>query len=258
MGRGRTWSKEEVSYLEDVWGTVSIKGIAKKLNRTLTAVKVKAAKLSLGDARFMSDVITVNQLAVALQRERSILLNWEQKYNLPVRKKLFCSTARVAVVSYQDFWKWAEHHKELLNLAKLEENILGPEPGWAKTKRKADQQRSQKSKQAIDWTPEEDQQLLQVLETKNVTYPYLAKMFDRSEASIKRRLHDLGAKIRPVRLNNHIKYTQEEVQKLVRMAEEGHSFEAIGQALGKSALGVRGKLERIGFDFKRRKTKSIV
>lgn len=105
----------------------------------------------------------------------------------------------------------------------------------------------------MNWTPEEDQRLVQVLRTKGMTYPEVAKLFDRSEAAVKRRLHDLGVKMRPVRLENHIKYTAEEVQTLLRMAQEGYSFETIAQRLGKSALGVRGKLERIGFDFKRRK-----
>jgi hypothetical protein len=41
------------------------------------------------------------------------------------------------------------------------------------------------------------------------------------------------------------------------MAEAGYAYETIGKELGKSANGVRGKLERMGFDFKRRRLKEV-
>jgi hypothetical protein len=91
----------------------------------------------------------------------------------------------------------------------------------------------------------------------DITYPELANLLNRSEASIKRRIHDLKLKLRPTRRNNHIKYSHDEVKKLLQMAEQGYSYESIGNAIGKSALGVRGKLERMGFDFKRRRLKEV-
>ncbi len=214
--------------------------------------------MELGDARFNYPGITLCQLAKALDKTYTALKPWIEKYGMPVRTKIFCKTRRVRVIDFEDFWKWAEQHKELVNFAKLEPNILGAEPEWAKVKRRADFMRSQKTWQAVDWTPEEDQRLVQVLQTRGMTYPEVAKLFDRSEASVKRRLHDLGVKVRPARLDNHVKYTQDDVNKLLRMAQEGYSYETIGQALGKSALGVRGKLERMGFDFKRRKLREVV
>lgn len=254
MGRAKNWTKEEIEYLQDRWGNVSLKSIALRLGRSIEAVKLKAGKLGLKDARMNFAGITINQLALALDKSyNQIVKYWIPHYGLPVKRKIFASSARVLVIGYDEFWSWAEQHKELINLAKMEPNLLGAEPVWAKVKRKADHMRSQKTFQAVDWAPEEDQRLVQVLGTKGITYPEVARMFDRSEASIKRRLHDLGVKVRPVRLENHRKYTPEEVQTLLRMAEEGYSYETIGEALGKSALGIRGKLERMGFDFKRRR-----
>ncbi|ETT45731.1 Phage protein [Paenibacillus sp. FSL R7-269] len=253
MGRARNWTNEEVEYLQDRWGVVSLKSIAIRLDRSIEAIKLKASKMGLKDCRMNFDGITVNQLSLALDKSyNQIIRYWIPQYGFPARRKIFVSSARVLVVGYDDFWKWAEQHKELINLAKMDPNLLGAEPAWAKVKRRADLMRSQKTYQAVDWTPEEDQRLVQVLGTKGMTYPEVAKLFDRSEAAVKRRLHDLGVKVRPVRLENHIKYTAEDVQILLRMAQEGYSYETIAQALGKSALGVRGKLERMGFDFKRR------
>ncbi|AWP30748.1 hypothetical protein [Paenibacillus sp. Cedars] len=252
MPKAPSWTKEEADYLQEQWGVTSIKGISMRLGRSVDAVKLKAQRIGLSDARMNFDGITVCQLGKALGREYSTMKNWINRYGMPAKKKLFAQSARVLVIAYSDFWKWAEKHKELLNLAKMEPGTIGPEPEWAKVKRKADQLRSQKTWQSVDWTPAEDQRLAQILKTE-ITYPELARMFNRSESSIKRRIHDLNLKMRPVRLNNIIKYTPDEVQTLLQMAQEGYSYETIGSTLGKSALGVRGKLERMGFDFKRRR-----
>lgn len=239
MAKIPNWTKEESDYLQDQWGVISIKGIATRLGKSVNAVKLKAQRMGLSDARMNFDGITVCQLGKALGREYSTMKNWINRYGMPARKKLFAQSARVLVIGYSDFWKWAEEHKELLNLAKMEPGTIGPEPEWAKVKRKADQLTSQKTWQSVDWTPAEDQRLAQILKTE-ITYPELACMFNRSESSIKRRIHDLNLKMRPVRLNNMIKYTPDEVQTLLRMAQEGYSYETIGVVLGKSALGVRG------------------
>ena len=41
----RTWTKEEVEYLKEKWGNVSIPILAKKLNRSVNAVKLKAGEI---------------------------------------------------------------------------------------------------------------------------------------------------------------------------------------------------------------------
>lgn len=253
MGIGRTWTSEDIAYLEDSWGTVSIRHIAKKLGRSVSAVKQKAQRIGLGDPTLHYEGITISQLMKALDKSYNTVYVWIRKYGMPVKEKLFVQEMRVKVISYDDFWKWAEQHKELLNFAKMEPGMLGAEPEWVKVKRSADQLRSQKTWQSVAWSAAEDQQLRQMVKLSGMTYPKLAAHFNRSEASIKRRLYDLNIKFRPERLNNHIKYTPEEIKQLVKMACQGYSYETIAQKLGKSALGVRGKLERMGFDFKKRK-----
>lgn len=249
------WTSEEKTYLEDNWGSKSIRAIASKLDRNVSSVQQKAIRMGLGDARFNYDGITLCQLARALNKTYTSLKPWIDKYGMPVRTKIFCQTNRVRVIDYKDFWKWAEGHKELINLAKLEPNILGAEPAWAKVKRKADIMRSQKTWQSVDWTPGEDQRLAQILKT-GITYPELAAVFNRSESSVRRRIYDLNLNIKPRRSGNR-KYEPGDVETLVRMAEAGYGYETIGKELGKSAGGVRGKLERMGFDFKRRKLKEL-
>ncbi len=82
------------------------------------------------------------------------------------------------------------------------------------------------------------------------TYPEIAARLQRTEGSVKRRLMELKIKARPVRIGNHTKYTQEEVKQIVDLYDRGYSIDVIAERLGKSALGVRGKMERMGYRFK--------
>lgn len=66
--RGPSWSTEDTAYLMDNWGTVSQTAIAKKLNRSVVAIKEKAVRLSLGSFLSGGGYVTLNQLSLALGR----------------------------------------------------------------------------------------------------------------------------------------------------------------------------------------------
>lgn len=54
----RNWSHIDESYLEEKWGTISVKGIAKKLNRTENAVVLKSQRMGLGAFLDAGDYVT--------------------------------------------------------------------------------------------------------------------------------------------------------------------------------------------------------
>lgn len=205
MGRNRDWTEEEVRYLEDRWGSVSIKGIAKGLNRSIYAVKSKATRLGLGDPRMHYDGITVHQLILVLGVSYSTIRLWIQKYRFPVKQKLFAEKEKVYVITYEDFWEWAEKNKQFIGFSKIERNILGPEPEWVEAKRRADQISCRKMK---PWTKEDDEQLINMVRSYQYTYPEIAKSLNRTEGAVKRRLSVLGIKYRAVWLINNITSTQ--------------------------------------------------
>ncbi|MBT2722293.1 hypothetical protein [Bacillus sp. ISL-46] len=252
MGVGKTWTTDEVNCLEEIWGTVSIKGIANKLGRTVTAVKLKASRMGLIDPRFAFEGITVNQLALAINVSYGILKNWIKIYEFPAKKKVFCKKNKVLIVSYADFWKWAEKNKQMIDFSRVEKNMLGPEPKWVEEKRNADFIKARKIRKSHNhaWTIEEDNILKGMLSAYKYTYPEIAQRVNRSEGAVKRRIKDLSLKQRPIRLNNHIKYKPEEVELIVTLFDKGHCLEDIASRINKSALGVRGKLERMGYKFK--------
>lgn len=87
----RTWTAEEIDYLQDRWGEVSVKGIAKKLNRTESAVINKISRLKLGSFLDNSEYITFNQLTHAVTgtgKSYSYRLeSWVEKRGLPIVNK---------------------------------------------------------------------------------------------------------------------------------------------------------------------------
>jgi hypothetical protein len=245
----KKWTEDEIRFLEDRWGNMSVQGIAKYLGRSYDAVKIKAQRIGLTDALLYFDGISLNQLSYALNISYSKLKSLVKDHGFPAKSKIFTRNKRVLMVRYDDFWKWAEENKQMIDFAKVEENILGPEPEWVKIKRSADQLNKIKVRRD-PWTPKDDAELKGLLKAHCFTYPEIARRLRRTQGAVKRRIIDLGLKERPVRLDNHVKYTDEEVKQLVEMYEKGYSFEVIGEKLNKSALGIRGKLERMGYKFR--------
>mgnify|MGYP003772694493 CR=1 FL=1 len=254
VGRFRIWTEEEELYLQDHWGSKSVSLIAKHLKRPYGGVRRRATELGLLDPTLHYDGITVRQLTIALGVSGSTTKTWIQHHDFPAKQKIFSKKQRIYVVSFDDFWEWAEKHKHLINFSKLEPLILGKEPEWVKEKRKIDRK---KFKERRPWTKEEKKKLISMVNSYQYTYPEIASRLKRPEASIKRKLLDLNIKARPLSLDKHIKYTDEELNQITDMLMKGYSFNAIADELNKntkrdfhkSASGIRGKLERMGYIF---------
>lgn len=252
MNKPKYWTEEEVHYLQEKWGTSSIKNISRRLNRSISAVRLKAFRIGLNDAKLHFDGITLNQLAMALNKSYSILKNWIKQYDLPVKRKIFAIENEILVISYDDFWNWAEQNKQMIDFSRLERLSLGPEPNWVDEKRRADQIRKLHISKPHNtpWSKSDDEKLKWLLNKFKYTYPEIAAELNRSQAAVKRRIYDLKLKARPIRLPNHIKYTEDEEKKIISLLNKGYCFDSIGTKMNRSALAVRGKAERMGYGFK--------
>lgn len=243
MQAKRKWTPEEEEYLQDKWGEVCIGGIAKVLNRSENAVVVKAQRLGLGPHLDSDYRVPTNQLMLAMyggkQRGRWTLDRWIEN-GLPIKyHRVRNSTFKV--VDIDEFWQWAEKHKDLINFSRMEENMLGKEPRWVKEKRKID---IREKFNTNAWTAAEDKKLIQLLSEYKYTYSGLSKILNRTEGAVKRRIYDLGVIQRPVRNCDKI-WTDEETEILLDMKREGHCWEEIGKTLHRTGSAVRGKYERL-------------
>lgn len=242
----KSWRQEEVAYLEENWGTIAIPSIAKKLNRSVNSVKLKALRLGLENYLESGDYITLHQLLKGLGLSNSYSWYIEKflKADLPfTNKKRINNTVRV--IQLDKFWKWAEQNKGIMDFKNFEENSLGKEPDWVREKRKADIAAARYKK--TPWTKSDDNILKSLLSHYRYGYKEISERLNRTECAVKRRILDLGLKARPVKAPNHTKWTEKELNYAINMTNKGYTVDVIAERLeNRSALAVRGALERLG------------
>ncbi|MDF2544945.1 MAG: hypothetical protein K0S47_4663 [Herbinix sp.] len=243
MGKGRNWTQEDYQYLKDNYGIISIPTIAKKLNRSTNAINIKARRLNLGQFLESGDYITWNQLLIALGITGGTgykTTSWIRNRNFSIRYKRV-DRCKFKVVYIEEFWKWAELNIAFLNFSNFEENALGAEPDWVKAKRKYDCEKKFKYKNT-PWTKTEDCKLEKLLKDFKYTYSDLSKLLNRTNGAIQRRICDLNLKERPIKADNHTKWTTEEYDMLCVMIKAGMNYELMSEHLNKSSKAIRGRI----------------
>lgn len=237
------WTYDEISYLKEQWGQQSLPTIAHYLGRTVNAVKLKANRLQLGAFCNNGDYIVLNQLMRFLGFEcfdTYKKLSWIENRQFPVKKKKI-NVKYIKIVYICDFWKWAENNMHMINFANVEENILGAEPAWVKTKRKYDY--NTKMRKSGEWTNEEDKRLQMLVQTEKYTEMQVANMLRRNQNSIRRRKDLLfleGGFIKePARL-----YTAAEQNLIEQMIVEGADYYNMSLRTDRSERSVSGYVAR--------------
>ena len=243
---GKPWSNEDYKYLDDNWGTVSIQAIAKRLNRSVNAIVLKAKRRGLGSFLESGDYISLNQLVRAVSGHNSytyILESWVEKRGLPIHtKKVNKNSFRIVYID--QFWKWAEQNRSFIDFSKIEPFILGKEPLWVAEQRKNDLQSFYINRKDA-WSPLEDERLMFYLKQQKYGYAELSEMLNRSEGAIQRRCIDLKTKLRPVKADNHgdkVLWTEEMFEILAKGISSGCGYAGIGRLIGKSEKAVRYKV----------------
>ena len=241
----RQWTKKDEIYLQEKWGTVSMDNLCKHLGRTKSAVMIHASRLQLGPFLEAGEYISLNQLSIALGRGSTSnyqMISWVKNRQFPLKtKKVNTTTWRI--VYLDEFWEWAEKNRTFIDFSKVEENILGKEPAWVKEQRKADVLKYIKYRTPKEpWSTAEDKCLIDYLQQYKYTYHELSQMLGRTCGAIQRRVCDLDIKERPVKADNHNKWTAEEFEQLSDMIKTGSSYELMAEILGRSSKALRGRV----------------
>ncbi len=241
MGQGRNWTKEEYEYLERSWGKVKLDTMASTLNRSKAGIRIKAQKLGLGAFLDGGDYITVNSMLSAFGSSYSYkITSWIENRNLPVKYQTV-DGCKWRVIQIEDFWEWAERNKTFIDFSKLPRFALGAEPSWVESLRRLHSQHNVKYKKS-PWTPFEDEQLKAALKRFKYSYPELAKILNRTEGAIQRRICDLGLKERPIKAENHNLWTTDQYHQLTQCIKNGTPYQLMADVVGKSAKAIRGRV----------------
>lgn len=247
VGQKPNWTKDELAYLSERWGNVSVPAIAKKLGRSVEAVKLKAGRLGLGDQRLSGDYISLNQLLIAVRGSNAgggyITTSWVKKRGLPVHTKKIVNKS-IRVVYIDEFWQWAEKNRSYIDFTKFEPLALGKEPAWVAEQRKKDHQ-AFAIQRKDPWTSEDDGRLIMLLKQHKYGYAEMSEILRRSAGAIQRRCQVLGIKERPVKADNRgsaSTWTEADFAILAEGIRSGDSYCAISKRLGRSEKAVRGKV----------------
>lgn len=243
MGQARNWTKQEEEYLIEKWGTVSVKAIAKALNRSENAIIVRKDRLGLGAFLESGEYVSWHQLLLALGITGGsgyMMTSWVKNRGFPVHTKRVNSNS-FRIVYLEEWWEWAEKNKDLLDFSKFEENLLGEEPQWVKDKRRHDVEKAQKYI-LTPWTKTEDEKLIFLVAKQKYTYDELSKMLRRTNGAIQRRLCDLGVKDRPIKADSHVRWTDAEFIRLGELIKKGYGYDLMAEEIGKSSKAIRGRV----------------
>lgn len=248
----RTWTAEDLDYLRESWGTVSIGVMCRRLKRTKDAIINKSRRLGLGAYLDSGDYITLNQLLIAATGTNAAYsyktISWVKNRGLPVHTKTV-NSKKVRVVYLDEFWEWAEKNRSFLDFSKMEPLALGEEPAWVAEQRRKDY-KAFALQRKDPWTPDEESRLVMLLKQHRYGYAELSEMLHRSAGAIQRKCNDLGLRERPVKADNHGKdslWTESDIELLVDGIRRGDSYTMIGRAIGKSEKAVRGKVYTVYF-----------
>ena len=244
MGIGKNWTKQEDEYLAEYWGTVSVATLAKNLGRSENAIIVRKSRLGLGAFLESGDYVTWNQLLKAIGCGSNAggykVTSWIKNWDFPIHTRRVKNNS-FKVVYLHEWWIWAEKNRDLLDFSKFEENSLGEEPDWVKEKRRHDYEKNRKYIKT-PWTKQEDDKLLRLVSRQQYTYDELSRILRRTNGAITRRLCDLGVSDRPVRAENHTRWTKEEFHQLGELIKAGYGYDLIAEVIGKSSKACRGRV----------------
>lgn len=207
---------------------------------------LKASRMGLG-AHLQSDSrVTFNELLATIYGYEvgGYTKNKLIQEGIPVKKHKVKNNSFM-VIDLDDFWKWVEEDKDRMDFSNFEPYSLGAEPEWVSAKRKIDYDKRQRiGHHNQQWTKLEDQKLERMIESQRYSYSDIAKELKHSEGAVKRRMHDLGIKLKPPRSPTKM-WTKEEEMRLLDMKEAGYDWSQIGEKLDRTALACRGKYERM-------------
>ena len=248
---GKHWSQDEIDLLENKFGKTSVESIAHNLGRTKAAVISKAGQLGIV-MKDNQEWFTVADFCDVADISRSTVEYWIKNCGFPAKKKKAAKKYRQ--INPLDFWKWAEKNKHRIYWPTFTQRIFGAEPEWVGKARKS----SSKATQRRPWTKWEIEELKYLLNQNKYTYPEISERLNRSHGAIKRKIYDLELPW-PIYINRKAvpEYTKEEISQSVTLYEQGWPLNKIAKKLGRTEMGLRGKLERSGYRINGKKLEEV-
>lgn len=180
--KSTSWTVDDDFYLECHWGIMTIKAIAKHLNRTEYAVRRRGYDKKLGGMYFDSIYLTIVDIRDILNVNRSVVENWIEKKGLKASTKRL-SKLKTKFIKAEDLYYFLKDNQNLWNAAKVGYYALGHEDEWLINKRNKDSKNPLLLKSNTPWTTSEEEELISYC-LKGYSTKKMISLLNRSEDSI--------------------------------------------------------------------------
>lgn len=186
--KGKDWSQEELDYIREVWGEKTVPEIAKKLGRSINAVKVKTYRMGYTGQKWYGEMMSARKVSELLGVDvHAVTDYWIPKCGLKAKaKQLGVTKKTTTIIMFEDLLKWLEQHQDLWDSRRVELYGLGMEYDWLVAKRKADALKP--ARKAKKWTPEEDQRLIVMFRRGGMTNAEMGAALGRPASGVEHRL----------------------------------------------------------------------
>ncbi len=239
---GRAWTLDEEKMLEENWGYMKLERLAKKMKRTVFALKVKAARMGLGSMlENNSDIVTVSDISELTSVSRDRIMNSWVNLGLKLQQMRLTNSRTYYYVTWYDLLDFLEKNQNEWDSRNVDSYMLGTEPDWLRQKRKRD--RLEDPLWYRHWTDEEKQKVVELLKIGK-TYDEIALLVRRSEGAVAGMLCSLGYSYRLPQF-----WTGEEL-KFLKDNYLTMTYQQIAKHLNRTTKAVSSKAEELGYSKK--------
>lgn len=190
----RYWSEEEVVYLEEKWGVLPVENIAKKLERTKSAILLKAHKIGLREQAIANgEYLTPKDVSSVLAVGARTVYNWidngylkhrRLKINSIKKYQISVSNLKLFLENYQEKWNACAADISFIKVCctTSRENGKNQVPEWLIKKIELDKQKKHTLCRK-QWTVKEEITLGSMI-NRGITFKEIAALLNRSFYSI--------------------------------------------------------------------------
>lgn len=245
----RTYSEDDLFYLERSWGLIPVSDIAKKLGRNEKSIKLKAYRMGLGSQLDNMEVLIKKDVINLLNSELKVINNYIKNHNLPFKK-----SGKRMVISYENFVQWLYDSQEVIKWEKVDKvGILSLGFDNLLLEKLIEESKQKTCRRTLS-----DKEKLKIKEMYNNFNKYedIARKMDKEISTIKWYLHTCfkngelvknDLKGRLVRNINREGYgwTEWQDRQLVVLYRQGKTLKEIANIVGKPLSTVKSRNQKL-------------
>lgn len=237
------WTEAEEDFVERYYGLMSLDEMARRLERTTSALKAQVYRMGLGRQCEMNGrCVTISQLGAAFTHRHNAtdLAKYLKRRGLRIRKKKVASREYL-VVYLDEFWAWYEKHRNAIPASQIRPLALGAEPEWVEEQR-ARERGHYARRGNHSWT-ESEEMLLLSMHRQGAGLIEMCDRLGRSDASVRRRLTLLGCP-KPMMRGTGEHFTREESETLRRLIRDGATMVELVIKLRRTSDAIRQRMHK--------------